>query len=184
MRFISRPALPSTETPTVGNDDAAANRRGANGELLIEVVLAVAIIGTAVVGLVAALGAALGLSSPSRTDARGDLLLVRYAEALTAAPYEPCSTHTPPYLDAAVTAIPSTGLPAGVAAGPPGSGDGTARTFELSVESTGSWAGDTSPATFAPDCAGVDRGSELLQLRVRSGDGAFDRRLAIVKRAA
>jgi hypothetical protein len=157
--------------------------RGSGGELLVEVVLAVAIIGVAVVGLVAALGGVFNLSARSRIAVRGDLLLVRYAEALAAAPYEACLAGPSPYQGAALSAIPTSGLPVGVSAGPWGSTDGTAATFELAVEATDSWNGDTGPATFAPACGGSDLGSELLHLRVRSGDGSFDRRLTIVKRA-
>ena len=111
-------------------------------------------------------------------------MLVRYADALVAVPYEACHAGTTPYLGAAVSAIPTSGLPVGVTSGPWGSADGTPRTFELAVEGTDYWNGDTGPATFAPSCNGTDHGSELLHLRVRSGDGSFDRRLTIVKRAA
>ncbi|HEY1737939.1 MAG TPA: hypothetical protein VGI86_04480 [Acidimicrobiia bacterium] len=168
----------------MGNASGCRHSRTPNGELLVEVVLAVAIIATAVVGLVAALGGVFGLSARSRVGAQGDLLLVRYAEALAADPYEACQVGVAPYQSAAVSAIPTTGLPAGIHSGPWGSTDGTAGTFELAVETTAYWNGDTGPATFAPICNGSDRGVELLHLRARSGDGAFDRRLTIVKRAA
>jgi hypothetical protein len=154
------------------------------GELLVEVVLAVAIIGLAVVGIVAGLGTTFRLASISRVDALGDVLVVRYAEALSAVPYEACHAGSPPYLAASTSAVPTSGLPAGVVTGPWGSGDGTARTYEFQIETTSFWNADTSPATFATTCGATDHGAQTLRLRVRSGDGAFDRRLTIVKRAA
>ena len=140
--------------------------------------------GVAIVGLVAALGGTFHLTAVSRTDAAGDLLLVRYAEALGAAAYEPCRSGSTPYQSAAIAAIPSGGLPPGVTAVPLGSGDGAATTFEVGLESTAYWGGDTAPASFAPSCGALDRGSEELHLRVRSGDGEYDRRLTIVKRVS
>jgi hypothetical protein len=175
--------LPDTPAVT-GNAPRGERSKRSNGELLVEVVLAVAIIGIAVVGLVAALGTVFTLSARSRVGAQGDLLLVRFAEALAAAPYEGCHAGSTPYQSAAVSAVPTSGLPAGISSGPWGSSDGTARTFELTVVETDYWNGDAAPATFASSCSGADRGSELLRLRVRSGDGSFDRRLTIVKRAA
>jgi hypothetical protein len=154
------------------------------GELLVEAVVAVAIIGLAVTALVGALGAAFRFAGTGHTDRDGDLLLVRYAEALAAAPYEPCHAGPAPYQGAAVASIPSVGLPTGVTAGPWGSGDGTSRSFEFAVEHVEPWNGDTAPATFASSCGATDHASERLQLHVRSGDGSFDRRLTIVKRAA
>jgi type II secretory pathway pseudopilin PulG len=155
-----------------------------HGESLVEVVLAVAIVGIAVVGLVGALGDAFRLSSRSRTEARGDLLLTRYAEALDAAPYEACGPGLPPYAVASVAAVPSTGLPPGIAVVPWGSGDGSVSTFEVGLQSSAYWNGDTSPATFAAACGASDRGVQALVLRVRAGDGSYDRRLTIVKRSA
>jgi hypothetical protein len=162
----------------------ARGPRDARGETLVEVLVAISIIGVGVVGLLAALGATFHFSSRSRVDAHGDGLLVRYAEALAAAPYEACGAGGPPYQGEAEAAIPSTGLPDGITTGPWGSGDGTARSFELTVESTTYWDGDTAGATFSNVCGPIDLGCEQLHVRVRSGDGSFDRRLVLTKRAA
>ena len=137
------------------------------GESLAEVVCAVAIIGVAVVGLVGALGTTFGFARTSRVATQGDVLLVRYAEALAAAPYEPCSAGVTPYQTAAVTAIPS-----------------GAESYELEIESVAYWNADTNPASFATSCGAGDDGAQVLHLRARSGDGAFDRRLTITKRAS
>jgi hypothetical protein len=147
------------------------------------VVAALAVIGIAVVGLVGALGISFHLSGIDRVDSIGDLLVVRYAEALAAVPYEPCGAGGTPYIGAALAAIPSTGLPAGVTAGAWGSAGGSPRAFEFEVESVGFWNGDANAPVFGSTCSAADHGAGELRLRVRSGDGAFDRNVTIVKRA-
>lgn len=169
----------------MGNERSAARAdRRELGELLIEVVVAVAIIGSAVVGMVAALGGAFRFAGVSRVDATGDLILVRYAEVLEALPYEPCQPGTTPYSTSAAGAIPTTGLPAGITAGPLGSGDGTSHTFELAVDAVSHWNGAIAPGAFVAGCGASDSGIQALRLRARAGDGTYDRHLTIVKRTA
>ncbi len=146
--------------------------------------MTVAIVSIGVVGLMAALGVTFHLGSVSRVDTQGDALLMRYAENVASQPYESCTVGTAPYAGVASSAIPASNLPDGVTVGPPGSGDGTSQSFELGIEATTYWNGDTFPITFSAACPASDLGAEQLHLFVRSGDDAFERRLTLVKRRA
>jgi Tfp pilus assembly protein PilV len=156
---------------------------GERGESLIEVLMTVSIVGLGVVAVIAAVGSTARLSGTSRVGSHGDQILVRYAENLTAAPYEACSVGTTPYGAVATSAIPSTNLPDGITTGAPGTAASRSDAFELSIESVRYWNGDLTPATFTTTCPSSDRGSQELTLFVHVGDGSFDRRLMIVKRA-
>lgn len=153
------------------------------GETLIEVLMTVSIVAVGVVALITSIGSTFRLSGTSRVAEHGDQLLVRYAENLTAVPYEACTPGVTPYQAAATSAVPPANLPDGVTAGAPGTAAGQPTAFELSISSIGYWNGDVSPATFSTTCPGSDRGSQQLTLFVHAGDGSFDRRLMIVKRA-
>jgi hypothetical protein len=150
---------------------------------LVELLVTITIISIGVVAIVTAVGATFNWASASRVGSHTDQLMVRYAENLIAVPYEPCTPGPAPYAGAATTAIPSTNLPDGVAAGAPGSVPAQSGAFELSIQSVTYWNGDIAPATFSATCPAVDRGSQALTVRVRAGDGSYDRTTIIVKRA-
>ena len=156
---------------------------GEGGETLIEVLITVSIVAVGVVALIASIGSTFRLSGTSRVAEHGDQLLVRYAENLTAVPYEACAAGVTPYQAAATSAVPSTNLPDGITAGAAGTAAGQPTAFEVSISSISYWNGDVSPATFSTTCPGSDRGSQQLTLFVHAGDGSFDRHLMIVKRA-
>ena len=156
---------------------------GERGESLIEVLMTVSIVGIGVVAIVTAMGSTLRLSGASRVGTHSDQLLVRYAENLTAVPYEACTPGTTPYVAAASSAIPSTNLPDGITVGAPGTAASRSDAFELSISAMRYWNGDLSPATFSTTCPSSDRGSQELTLKVHAGDGSFDSTLMIVKRA-
>lgn len=163
---------------------AARHRENrARGDSLIEVLITVGIVGLGIVAIITAAGATSQMSGISRVGSHADQLLVRYAENLIAVPYAACSSGTPPYAAAAVSAIPSTNLPTGITVGAPGTAAVSANAFELSIKSVAYWNGDLSPATFSTTCPATDLGSEQLTLRVHAGDGTFDRTMMIVKRA-
>ncbi len=156
--------------------------RGQRGETLVELLVTIAIISIGVVAIVTAIGSTFNWASSSRAASHSDQLLVRYAEALAAVPYEPCNPGSTPYTGAAVAAIPATDLPDGVTVGTPGSVAATSDAFELSIDSVMFWNGDVAPATFTSNCPSPDSGSQALTVRVRAGDGSFDRSTTIVKR--
>jgi hypothetical protein len=159
-----------------------ARASGQRGELLIELLVTVAIVGLGVVAIIAGVGSTARLSGVSRVGTRGDQIITRYAENLSAVAYEACTSGTP-YTGAATSAIPATNLPDGVAVGAPGTAAATSDAYELSIESVGYWNGDLTPATFTSTCPPSDRGSQQLTLLVHAGDNSFDRRMTIVKRA-
>jgi len=161
-----------------------ARARNERGELLIELLITVTIVGLGVVAIITAVGSTFNLSGVSRVGTHGDQLLSRYAENLSAVPYQACSAGTTPYTAAAASAIPSTNLPDGITVGAPGTAAAKPTAYELSIESVAYWNGDLSPATFTTTCPSSDLGSQQLTLLVHAGDGSFDRRLVIVKRAA
>ena len=144
--------------------------------------MTVSIVGLGVVAIVTAVGSTMRLSGISRVGTHADQLLVRYAENLTAMPYEPCTAGATPYAAAATSAIPSANLPDGITAGSPGTAATRPDAFELSISSIAYWNGDLAPATFSTTCPSNDSGSQELTLLVHAGDGSFDRTLMIVKR--
>ena len=163
---------------------ARRRRRGhERGESLIEILIAISIVGLGVVGILTAIGSTSRLSGVSREGSHADQVLVRYAENLIAAPYATCSSGVAPYAAAATSAIPSTNLPDGITVGAAGTVAASPTAFELSVESVAYWNGDLTPATFSTTCPTTDLGSQELTLLVHAGDGSFARTMTIVKRA-
>ena len=160
-----------------------ARQRRERGESLIEVLITVSIVGLGVVAIITATASTFQLSGVSRVGTHADQLLTRYAESVSALTYEPCTSGSTPYSTTAASAIPATNLPDGITVGPPGSAGASSNAFELSVESVSYWNGDLSPATFSGTCPPSDPGSQELTLRVHAGDGSFDRRMMLVKRA-
>jgi len=146
--------------------------------------LTVALLGIGFVAILNSVGSSMTISSESRVRSHADELLVRYAENLIAAPYEPCSGSSGPYASAATSAIPTTDLPDGITVGAPGTAPAQANAFELSISSVAYWNGDLSPATFSSTCPPSDPGSQELALLVQTGDGSFHRTMMIVKRAS
>lgn len=69
-------------------------RRGESGETLIELIVAVAIMGISVVVVVGALAAAVANAGRQRTDARGQAVLNSAAERLRGIPFIPCGPAT------------------------------------------------------------------------------------------
>lgn len=161
---------------------ASARPRTERGELLLELLITVSIVTICVIGLVGALGSNFKFSAVSRQITNADQVLVRYGEAIAAAPYEACSG-TQPYAQLANDAIPSADLPNNVTVGAPGAISDGPLAFALSVESVQYWNQDTSPATFATACPPTDRGVQIVTLRAVSGEGSLTRRTFIVKRA-
>jgi type II secretory pathway pseudopilin PulG len=157
---------------------------GEAGELLIETLITISLVGLGVVAIVAALGTVIDWGNQDRTTTRTEALLWSYAEALSQVPYEGCTAAGPaPYAAAALSALPAA-LPDGTLAVPPGAGDGTAGTVILTVSAVKYWNSATAPATFVATCPASDAGSQSLTLTASSGDGKASRTLTIYKRRA
>lgn len=68
------------------------SRRRERGETLIELIVAVAIMGTSIAIIVGALAAAVANATRQRTDAKGQAALNTYAERVKRVPFVPCAT--------------------------------------------------------------------------------------------
>jgi Tfp pilus assembly protein PilV len=78
-------------------EPTGARFRGESGESLAELLVAIAIIGIAVITIVGSMAAAIGLSGQQRVQANDASLLVQVAEAVKAKPYSSCTSATPDY---------------------------------------------------------------------------------------
>lgn len=157
-------------------------RRAQGGELLIETLITISLVGLGVVAIVAALGTVIDWGNQDRTTTKTEALLWSYAEAMSQVPYEACTVAgIAPYAAAAVSALPAA-LPDGTAAVPLGAGDGTANTVVLTLSSVKYWNSSTAPAAYVSTCPATDAGAQSLTLTANSGDGKASRTLTIYKR--
>ncbi len=134
------------------------------GETLLELLIAIAILGIAVVAIVAGIATALTASDVNRKQARVETLLRNYAEAVTnpAVGYVECAT-TGSYPSAPTGFT----LPSG---------------YSISITSMAYWNAD-NPATFTSTCpANPDNGVQRVTVRVNSSDVRGDKTLTFVKR--
>jgi type II secretory pathway pseudopilin PulG len=158
--------------------------RSQRGELLIETLITISLVGLGVVAIVAALGTVIGWANQDRSTTKTEALLWSYSEALSQVPYEKCAAGgATPYAAVAVSALPAA-LPDGTAAVKPGAGDGTDKTVVLTISAVAYWDTKTVPASFVPTCPVSDPGAQALTLTATSGDGTVTRTLAIYKRTA
>lgn len=138
----------------------AADERG---ESLVELLLAVAILGIAIVAILAGMATAITASDANRKQARVETLLRNYAEAITnpAVAYVECAT---------TGSYPAS--PPGFTLPP---------NFTLTVTQVRYWDG-ANPAAFGGTCGSPDRGIQHLTVRVRSTDDLAGQTLGFVKR--
>jgi len=161
--------------------DGRRTVRGELGESLIELLATITIVSICVVGLVAALGMNFVFSAGNAQIVGAHAILGRYAEAIAAEPYQPCTAGTP-YAAAAVADIPGTDLPTGTSTGAPGTIANSKTALALSIESAHYWNGDSAPATFTATCGASDPGYQQLVVRVDAGDGSYGETMTIYKR--
>lgn len=118
--------------------------RADEGFTLIEMIITVAILGIAIVGLISGLFAIVVARHTDRLVTRSGAYLLTYAEAVKAADYEPCTT------SGAYTAVTI-----------------SAADYALNVLAVECWNGD-EPATFAGggSAGASDRGAQRVSLSV------------------
>lgn len=146
------------------------------GFTLIEVIITVALISIAFVGILSAVGG-LVLSGAQNKSAAQVQATVRNVAAFTqsfdSAPYKLCGATAPTPAESYQSAITSgAAVPSG---------------FTATITGVQFWNGDT-PATFAGACPGAgDQGLELVTVNVSSSGaqigGAFSKSLTVLKRS-
>lgn len=132
------------------------------GDTLIEVLMAVSILGVAFVGIMAGLGTSINLSGRQRGTANATVAIVAAAEAVKSRTYVACPTAS------ASSYSPTTGvtLPPGWVAA------------NVTVTAFKSWTGTTWSAT----CPGTDQGAQLVTITATAPDGRATESIDIVKR--
>lgn len=136
---------------------------GEAGVTLVEVLVAVVILGMAMAAIVGAMGTSIFASDVHRRQATEEVVLRDYAETLAAASYVTCAT-TSSYQSVSFT--PPTGFTATVTA----------------VEFYNS-ATPAFESTYST-CPAIDSGLQRLSLQVASSDARATETLQIVKRSA
>jgi Tfp pilus assembly protein PilV len=145
---------------------AARRRRDDSGETLLELLIAITIIGLGVTAILGAVMIAVSASTLDQRQVQAQARLKSWAEKLSAAPYVDCATtasyssyaafatQTPPTQTPPAQTPPTPALPSG---------------FTASYVAVQSWNGtgfvDTMPSCTA-GAAGTDRGVQRVQLRI------------------
>lgn len=129
--------------------------RSESGESLAELIVTIAILGLAIVGILGAIGTSLITSDAADKQALVQTALRSYAEGVAAAPYTSCATNY----------SPSVSVPAGV----------TVQITEVAY-------GQAGTATSFSSTCGTDAGYQRVSLRAFSTNGRAEQRLQIVKR--
>jgi Tfp pilus assembly protein PilV len=140
--------------------------RGERGETLIETLVTVMLMGTAITGLIGGITAAIGASDNSKQVVTAQVVAQNFAEAIQAAPYVECTTS---YTTAQVGYTPPNG-------------------YAVTNPTVAFYDGTSNPAVFGAAPAGCsaatpkDNGAQRLTLRVAAPNGITVRTLEIVKR--
>lgn len=136
--------------------------RGDAGETLVEVLMAIAIGGIAVTGLLAGLGTAINLSATHRGQANADTVVVSAADSVKAQTYVPCpSVTTSSYNPTDDILLPSGWSPSNV-----------------TITSVKKWNG----TAFQTGCPSTDRKLQLVTITATTPDGRSTETIDVVKR--
>ena len=138
-------------------------RRDEAGTTLVEVLMTVAILGIAVVAIVAAMGTSIIGTDHHRKQAQAQTVLLSATDAVksqTANPYQPCAT------TGSYSAGSNVTLPAGWTAS------------AVTVRSVKYWNG----SAFAVSCPSPDSKLQLIDVQVATPDGRATESVAVVKR--
>lgn len=143
-------------------------RRADAGETLAEILVATALLGIAVVGIVGALGSSSLLSDFHRKDGVADSELRSFAETVKKLPYKKCSSGTPPDYETLANFTPPTG-------------------YTADVVSVAFWTGAdpadaSATASFASSCPAIDKGLQALVLKIVSPEGRAEETTTLLKR--
>jgi hypothetical protein len=141
----------------------ASRRAGELGETLVELLVTVAIMGTAFVGVLAGIGTTFMATDSHRQDATAEAVLRSYAERMkdpTGMVYVNCATSA------------TYGTPNGFSV--PAAG------WTATVTTLLYWQGDTAPATFTSAVCSTDKGLQQLTLTVKSPTGAHQATATVV----
>lgn len=139
------------------------SRDGERGESLVELLISVAILGIAVVAIVAGMATAITASDTNRKQGIVEAQLRNFAEAVTAADYVDCA-------DASTYAVPA--------------GFALQSGFSSSVTSVRYWDfdGENAP-TLTSTCPGTpDDGVQMIRVQISSGDDRAQKSLSFAKR--
>lgn len=141
-------------------------RRDDRGESLLELVVAIVILGVCVVAIGAGIALSVKISSVHRGQALAQEWLHNDAELLQNSGYQACSAAT----------TPDYSSPFGTLATPPDGGSWTVSQADIKF-----WNGNS----FASGCpSGGDPGLQQVTLEMKSADGFVDETLVVIKRNA
>ena len=146
----------------VGEDEA--------GVTLVELLMAITIMGFAVVLIVSALGTAIIVADTNNKQSRAQTIIQTWAEQVIGATYQPCSAKT-----GATSYLPgNNGVSAGVV--PAG--------YTPTITKVEIWAsGTTSPAAFTEPQTCTDTGLQRVWLSVSPPGGRGVQQLKVLKRS-
>lgn len=164
MRWIRRCSAPPTLgcVPLRSLPECRVRDRGRghgdDGVTLIEVLVAAAILGTVVLGLVTGIMTAVKASDLHRREARTEVAMRQYIESLEAQPYVACAVanFAPQTID----------------------------TYELSVVAKDSWIANSNPVAFQSGCAVSDTGAYRLTINLVDPTGKAPQTVNVVLRSS
>jgi type II secretory pathway pseudopilin PulG len=146
---------------------AGGSTANEKGESLLELLIALAIIGIAVVAIIGGLGTAIFMSDVHRKQSTAGAALHTYAEAISNA----VAASPPAYAYLSCPTLATYGSPAGFSA-PTG--------YTAQVTAISYW--NDSSLTFSSICSSPDGGMQKLSLRVASNDGRASEKFELVIR--
>jgi len=136
---------------------------GQGGASLLEVLLAVVLVGTVIIALAAGMLALIRATRTTSDQQRAQSALLSYAESLKSSPYLPCGSNPPPSpaaYEASHDAQPERWNPADHAR------------LDASIDRVQFWHDGGGYGTYEDNCpAGGDRGRQLLTVTVQLADG-------------
>lgn len=140
-------------------DAAAEGDDGERGETLLELVIAIMILGFCVIAIGSGIAVSVKISDINRSQSLASEFLHNYAEQIQSRTYQPCTAGSPNYVSGLTT---------------PPNGD----TWTISQPAVKYWNG----SAFAVACPAADPGLQQLTIRLQSGGGLVDESLVFTVR--
>lgn len=139
----------------------ADRRQSERGDTLVEVLMAVIVVGVAFVGILMGLGTSIRLSGVDRSNANIRTLLTSSAESVKSQPYVPCpGVNGSSYNPASGVTVPSG--------------------YYLEINELKFWNG----TSFQTTCPATDQGLQLVGVKGESPDAMAKEFLTVVKRSS